>query len=166
MMMRATFVVVLRLLSASCCLPAAASGAGGTEDRARAPDAFSTPAGAMAALVRAIHDRNVPRVLACFSRTKPWYVTTTGGKKALRSRYTFAQLETGLKDGGDFRGVLLGDDPDDNLRDQIEETGRRPWRARGPATFVPPDDDTVNVFVKWRTEGNRYVVEEIAFPGA
>jgi hypothetical protein len=126
---------------------------------------FATPVGAMAALVTAVHDRDVHRVLECFSRGRPWYLTTTGGKKPRRSRYTFVQLGAGLKDGGNFRGVLLGDDPDDNLRDQIEQTGRRAWRAQSPTTFVPPDD-TVNVFVKWRREGNRYVVEEIGFPGA
>jgi hypothetical protein len=126
---------------------------------------LATPGGAMAALVSAIGDRDVQRVLECFSRTQPWYLTTTGGKKPRRSRYTFAQLQAGLKDGGDFRGVLLGDDPDDNLRDQIEQTGRRAWRAQAPARFVPPDD-TVNVFVKWRKEGKRYVVAEIGLPGA
>jgi hypothetical protein len=37
-------------------------------------------------------------------------------------------------------------------------TGHAPWLTRNTTTFVPPDGRPV--FVKWRREGKRFVVDD------
>jgi hypothetical protein len=119
---------------------------------------------AMAQFVRALQERNVESLLQCFSRKKSFFLTGTSSTPHDKSRFSYAQLETGMKPGGDFVGILFGGEGDDNFRDYVKETGGRAWRSKPAGIFVPPIDHNLTVFVRWRREGNRWVVEEIAFP--
>lgn len=119
---------------------------------------------AMDQFVRALADRDGDALLQCFSRKKGFLLTGTSDTPHDSMRFSYVQLEKGLKPGGDFVGILFGGEGDDNFRDYVEQTAGRAWRTKRPGVFIPPIEYSLPVFVRWRKEGKRYVVEEIAFP--
>lgn len=118
----------------------------------------------MGFFVKALQDKNVDALLSCFSRKKGFLLTGTSDTPHDSMRFSYAKLEQGLKPGGDFVGILFGGEGDDNFRDYVAQTRGAAWQSKGPATFVPPADYSLPVFVRWKKEGKRFVVEEIAFP--
>jgi hypothetical protein len=131
---------------------------------ARAAVDWSRPDQAMAEFVRALHAQDAESFLQCFSRKKGFLLTGTSDKPHDSMRFGYAKLEQGLKPGGDFVGILFGGEGDDNFRDYVEQSGAAAWRSKQPTVFVPPIEPSLPVFVRWRKEGGRFVVEEIAFP--
>jgi hypothetical protein len=119
---------------------------------------------AMAEFVRALHAKDAAAFLQCFSHKKGFLLTGTSDKPHDSMRFSYPKLEQGLKPGGDFVGILFGGEGDDNFRDYVEQSGGAAWRSKQPNVFVPPIEPSLPVFVRWRKEGKRFVVEEIAFP--
>jgi hypothetical protein len=120
----------------------------------------------MTELVSALMSQDVARLLTCFSRTRPWKLSVTaegGGRRP--TKFTYKALADGLRPGGDFRDVILGDGGDKSFRGEILEAKGSPWQAKTATTFIPPGEPRdPSVFVKWRHEGNLFVVDEIGFP--
>jgi hypothetical protein len=55
----------------------------------------------------------------------------------------------------------------DCFADAVDETEGRMWDKVTDDKFVPPDSDSSDIFyVKWKKEGKRWVVAEIAYPQA
>jgi hypothetical protein len=125
---------------------------------------------AMDTFLSALRSKNVEMLLACFSKQRPFYLTTTGQAKAERSKFTYRQLSKGMAPDGDFIGVLFGDDNLDSVRDYaMGANGDGPWLPVGTARFapslhVPSKGEAGLVWISWIKEGPRYVVDEIAVP--
>lgn len=124
---------------------------------------FGLPAGpargqaadaAMEAFVLAMKQRDRGKVAAFFPARL--HVVNT-----LERPYQRAVVDCRRAD--DLDDLLFGDD---GLRDHVIMAGRRPWRRRGAATFVPPYAGGLRVHVRWRREGARMVIHEIALPSA
>jgi hypothetical protein len=142
-----------------------------THDHAGATVAdTTTPRRAMDTFLAAMRAKSVEMLLACFSRQRPFYLTTTGQAKAERSKFTYRQLSKGMSRDGDFIGVLFGDDKLDSVRDYAMGANQNgPWLAIGPARFapslhMPPKGEDGLVWISWIKEGPRYVIDEIAVP--
>jgi hypothetical protein len=140
-----------------------APAAGAQPSAPRPAPSFAYAKSATAEFVSAVLARDPARVLACFSRARPWTLTSIQGHKPSPSRYSYAKLEAGLKQGGEFRDVIFGEAPDDNLHHELEVTGEAAWVAKTATTFTPPGEPR-DVFVTWRREGDRFVISDIAFP--
>ncbi|MDB4986192.1 MAG: hypothetical protein JWN04_1370 [Myxococcaceae bacterium] len=119
---------------------------------------------AMRFFLAAMHTKNAESLLLCFSRKHPFYLTGTSSTPFGRASFKYTELERGLRPGGDFVDVVFGADGDDSFRDYVEQAPSVEWKRRDAVTFVPPESGKTPVFVRWRQEGKRYFVEEIAFP--
>gem|GEM_PF-5896451 len=121
--------------------------------------------------VSALSRRDLGKLLSCFSRTAPWILVTTehddspvrhGRRKT--NTFSYNELSRGMRAGGDFAEFFF--DEDDPFVHFVEATQGRPWRDVDGVTFVPPTKLPLNppVFVRWRIELGRYVIDEIGTP--
>jgi hypothetical protein len=132
----------------------------------------------MREFVAALHEGNAQRVLNCFSSTRPWLLLTqVGGEKILRERYTLARTRKELEPGGWLHEILLDKDADLTLN--VVDDPSQAWEQAGADAFVPPDPHgdgkavhpspdfrRFSTWVRWRREGNRMVIGEIALSSA
>ncbi|HKO90622.1 MAG TPA: hypothetical protein VJU61_05695 [Polyangiaceae bacterium] len=103
--------------------------------------------------------RDGDTLLQAFSKSKPFVITEASARKPMKvAPKTFA---TGLRPGGDYRGIMFGDDDLDCFRTNVVREVN--WVQRKPLTFEPEDDAGSGVFVRWAKEGARYVVTEMGF---
>jgi hypothetical protein len=109
---------------------------------------------AMAALVAAVRDRDRRRLRSFFCLAGPVHYLNTLEKP-------YRRWAIDCRDGGDLDDLLFGDD---GFRDYVMMGGRRAWRPKGPLTYVPPYATGDDIHVRWRRDGKRLVVEEIAMP--
>jgi hypothetical protein len=116
---------------------------------ARDPEADA----AMSALVTAVRNRDRRRLRAFFCVTRVFYLDT------LERPHRRALID--CQHGADLDDLLFGDD---GFRDYVMMDGRRSWRAKAPLLYVPPYATGDDIHVRWRREGGRLVVEEIAMP--
>jgi hypothetical protein len=130
----------------------------------------STPQRAMDDFLAALRTKNADLLLGCFSKKRVFGLTSTGQGKPQRSRFTYSQLAGGIAPGGDFVGVMFGEDGLDSVYYYATEGNENgPWLLRSSATFVPSlyvpsPGESALVSVSWVKEGKRYVINEIAFP--
>jgi hypothetical protein len=115
----------------------------------------------------ALRKKDVSSLLDCFSRTRPFYVVTTGYPKKRRARFTYEELKRGLKPDGEFTSFMFGDDNLDSFRDYAVGY-RGPWVAVSPNRFAPPEYAKSRkadwITVSWTKDGARFMVDEIAAP--
>jgi hypothetical protein len=57
-------------------------------------------------------------------------------------------------------------DGDDPFVQFVRRTKGKPWTKKEANTFVPPGGWNPTVYVRWRVEGDRFVVDQIASPGS
>jgi hypothetical protein len=133
-------------------------------DCASAPDAKT----AMEALLAAVRSGRSHALLACFSKTRPWSYLSDGpgGGKPSSMSVTYKSLATGMVPRGDYHGLFF--DEDRELSRHSDEG--QEWIDVGNLTFVPKDDaaspETANVRIRWRREGERFVVASIFESGS
>ena len=126
---------------------------------------FSSPEAAMAVLAYAMLTRDGALLLDCFAKGATWTNVNTVEKPWERTKLTYEGLAAGLKEGGDYRSFLFGDDGDDSFRNHFADVNREAWKTAGKLRFEAPDSSPEQpTYVQWRKLGQRYVVSEIAFP--
>jgi hypothetical protein len=134
---------------------------------AAAPESLEA---AMAGFIDALSRKDVPAFLEFFSRNKPFRFIGTIQPKRQVDLVRFDALARELNARDVDRGwysVLFDGGPDDSLALTIEDPARRPWRRVKGQKFVPPDDDDDStLFITWRKENGRWVVDAIGYPGA
>lgn len=120
----------------------------------------------MAAWVQALRDNDTAAFLGFFSETKPWrYLSTLPGEKHA-DVVSFQQLKSDLAKKRGWFEVLFDAGGDDVFRDHVLNDGGRPW-CRWLLGFSPPDSDSRDdVFVRWRNEDGKWVIDVIAEPSS
>jgi hypothetical protein len=110
----------------------------------------------MARLVTAVRFNDTGGILACFSKRKPNWFFAHGRKRP----YTYESVEKGLAPGGGFHSFFF--DEDGPFAQEIEENST--WPHVG-TLFVPPGYekqlDLMPTGVRWRKEGNGYVIDSL-----
>jgi hypothetical protein len=117
-----------------------------------APIARSAAEAAMESFVAAVKERDRRKVASFFAGQVTFLNT-------LERPYQRATID--CRRAGELEDLLFGDD---GLRDYVVLSGRRPWRRKGAATFLPPYRTGLRIHVRWRRESDRLLVQEIAFP--
>jgi hypothetical protein len=120
----------------------------------------------MQRFLNAVLEKDATALVMHFPAAGTWALSVTaegGGRRA--THFTSKQLKVGLREGGDFRDVIFGDDGDDSLRSIVLMTKGTRWRMSDAYTFVPPSEAAdPPIFVKWRLDDGRPVIQEIGFP--
>jgi hypothetical protein len=109
---------------------------------------------AMAAFVEAVRARARKRIPAFLCTTGRLRVLDTLEKPYRRATIRCDRL-------AELDDLLFGDD---GLRDYVLMDGRKPWRPRGDHSYAPPYAIGDPIYVRWRREGERWVIDEIAMP--
>lgn len=164
----------LLLVLAWFCLPAVctenqahASGSRGSHAIVRADKEEGSLNAAMGRFLAALRNRDVEEFLSLFSRKKAWHYIGTLTRPVQVERVTYSQLERDLRRKSGWYEALIDAGPDDCFRNHVVASEGRPWVLKGKMTFVPPDaGNDMSVFVRWRKEGERWVVDAIAEPSA
>lgn len=126
---------------------------------------------AMAGFTRAMKAKDVTSLLKFFPRKGTWSWAPTrdpalnyGDLKPFEPvKHTYAELKAGLRKGGPFYEQIF--EIEDSLHTVFTITKFEPWKVK-PATestFVPPGYGPP-VYVRWRKEGARFVVDQIGTP--
>ncbi|HVZ89119.1 MAG TPA: hypothetical protein VHG72_19275 [Polyangia bacterium] len=106
-------------------------------------------------------------VLAWFSKTRPFTFVSGGPDGHTRKlRFDYAAVSKGIQPHGNFRDFFFGDDSE--LLDAFEKSQN--WsRVRGNL-FVPPGNEArpedAPTAVRWRKEGNVWVIDQLFDEGA
>lgn len=125
---------------------------------------------AMRGFMSALVQKDVERFLVYFSRSKPFrYIGTIEVKQRVQL-VDYEDLSRALRARDVDRGwysILFDGGPDDSFAQTVADPERRAWRRVDERKFVPPGDDADStLFVIWRKERDRWVVDAIAYPGA
>jgi hypothetical protein len=150
---------------------ASSSRASGT--RAESPCAGGAPGvdanvdKAMADFVTALKRREIAKLLSYFPREGTWSVLATGeavpaGNAPHKMKYRDI-VRKGHPSPEFLDFFFDGDDP---FVQFVQRTKGKPWTKREANTFIPPGGWKPTVYVRWRVEGDRFVVDQIASPGS
>ncbi|NNF16851.1 MAG: hypothetical protein HKN70_08880 [Gammaproteobacteria bacterium] len=118
--------------------------------------------------VDVLREKNVDALAAFFPDEGVWTLRSTMDAPDMSSQHTATEVSNAMKTK---RGVFdaLIDSDGDTLRDIVlDSQGRSPWKQVQPGLFVPPDsqDDSLDIYVKWRREAGRWVIDVIGVPFA
>lgn len=118
----------------------------------------------MQALESALRDRDTGAVLRAFSQTQTWSALNTKAEGQPLSSVSYERLAQALESEGELRDTLLGQG-ETSLRTYVSgpELGA-PWQALGEVQFAPAGVPKGRVWIAWRREGERWVVDTIAWP--
>ncbi len=121
----------------------------------------------MAGLLKALEDRDVDAFLRFFSQRKPWEFLGTIGDPSEVDEVKFDNLAKDLRSKAGWYETLFDGGNFDCFRDHVSQTGGRKWTRVSEWKYVPPDGyGGGKVFVSWRREGDRWVVDKIGEPGS
>lgn len=114
---------------------------------------------AMQSFIQAIAQKNPKGILAAFSQQTPWqyqpYEIGTG--RPLKVAVINPQkLVSDFKNKQGWYDFFLADPNGYTFR--VNFMRHKPWKKRGPDTFVAPESDSGNTYVTWRREGERWVI--------
>jgi hypothetical protein len=131
---------------------------GGSAIQAEAQDVN----GAMQAFITAMVQKNAAGILAAFSRQSPWHyqpyeIGTLRARKAVS--VSPGQMARDFRQRRNWYDFFTAEPNGYTFRVNFMRSNR--WRKRGSDTFVAPDSDTGKTYIKWRREGNRWVIAEI-----
>ncbi|MEW5725384.1 MAG: hypothetical protein AB1896_19890 [Thermodesulfobacteriota bacterium] len=145
---------VLLSLVLVVCLVAGAPGTGLAMDKSLTQ--------AMEAFIQAMVAKDKSGVLSFFSQTEPWVYAPYeigSGRPLERQSVTFQEMARDFQNEEYWYGFFF-DEPNGYTYQVNFEAGVS-WRPKGPDTFLAPDSDTGNTYIKWRREGERWVIAEI-----
>ena len=117
---------------------------------------------AMQSFIQAMAQKNPNGILSGFSQQTPWryqpYEIGTGRplKAAVVNPKRMADDFQQKQGWYDF---FLADPNGYTFR--LNFMRNKPWKKRGADTFVAPESDSGNTYVKWRLEGQRWVIAVI-----
>ena len=118
---------------------------------------------AMTAFTQALRDANKQVILTMFSSTQSWNVINTRSPLHMPTVVSHARLAEALNQEGPLHDPLLGAHPN-NLRAFVTGEHSAPWKARGPYQFAPEKAPQGQVWIAWRQEADRWVVDTVAWP--
>ena len=102
-----------------------------------------------------------------FPQRGEWTLLSTIGGPEARSQHTGAETRDALQTRtGLYDSLVESEGGGDTLRDYAQMNGDRPWQATGPRQFVPQAvfDDPQRLYVRWRQERERWVIDAIGVP--
>jgi predicted enzyme related to lactoylglutathione lyase len=122
---------------------------------------------AMGRLVTAMVKKDPGGVLACFSRKKPtWLISTGVDGRTRKMKFSYGVIQKGMKTDGDFWYYFFDDESELVRGVQMDQH----WTLVKDNTFVAPvyakDPDSAPASVRWRKEGESYVIDAIFDSGA
>lgn len=129
-----------------------------------APDDAASLDAAMRKLIASLMKKDVTAFLSLFSRSRFFYANNP--MNLIRIAVPYSELAKDLRKKGDWYCTYLErcgglDAFVDNIADG------EMWRLVGGTRFVPPGSNAESLtYVKWRKEGGRWVIDEIAYPQA
>jgi hypothetical protein len=122
---------------------------------------------AMRGFARAIETRDTGALLGYVSKQRGLTFLDTIAEPHQKTHLTYEELARDLQTRDLQQGwysVLLGDD-DESFALATACSAGRTWKRAGKRKFVLPDDDLDSrLFVSWRREGARWVIDTIAQP--
>jgi hypothetical protein len=118
---------------------------------------------AMESFTRALRDSDTDRILQSFSQFTPWNALNTKSEMQSTSRVSYEKLSEALKSAGELHDSFLGD-RDTSLRSYVTGKHNQDWDAVSPYQFAPPGVAQGSVWIAWRQEGGRWVVDTLAWP--
>lgn len=118
---------------------------------------------AMEEFAEALREHDAPRVLGKFSLSGGFRYADTRKAKPSIQPIPFARLERELNAKTGLYRTLL--DPA-GLTQYVSGAHAIPWLGIAPDEFAPRGVDAKRVWVRWRAEGDTWVVDTIALPAA
>jgi hypothetical protein len=118
---------------------------------------------AMEELADDLRAGNVPRVLAKFSKTGGFRFTDTRVKTQVATPIAFERLEREI---GAKRGLYRALFEPAGLLQFVSGDYALPWVGVAADEFAPRGADAKKVWVRWRAEGDAWVVDNIGVPAA
>jgi hypothetical protein len=117
---------------------------------------------AMQSFVQAMAQKQPHGILAAFSQQRPWkyqpYEIGTG--RPLKAEVINPrQMADDFQKKRGWYNFFLADPNGYTFR--LNFMRNLPWKKRGPDTFVAPESDSGNTYVKWRLEGRSWVIAVI-----
>jgi hypothetical protein len=122
---------------------------------------------AMDRFVAALKASDTQAFATLFPRHGLWTFQSSIGEASDRSLHSLADLRRDLTArNGLYESFFEGDG--DSVRDFVETTGGRAWQRTSGPQFSPPDLSDLRdlMFVRWRREDGRWVVDTVAAPFA
>lgn len=118
---------------------------------------------AMRKFIDALKTKDVAAFLSLFSRSRFFYANNP--LNVTRITVPYSELENDLKKKEGWYLTYLGGGGLDAFIDNIGDGEM--WLHVGGAKFVQPGSDAESyTYVKWRKEGGKWVIDEIAYPQA
>lgn len=137
-------------------------------DEVRGMKADAAQTASMRKLIKAMRDKDVEAFLALLPRQSPWRHSSTmvsPGSPPDAETYSYEDTANELRKREGLYIRLFVNDLTDSFAGNYLETDVM-WRAKGDR-FVPPGASAASppkVYVKWREEGDKLVLDEIAYP--
>ena len=117
---------------------------------------------AMQSFIQAMAQKNPHAILAAFSQQTPWkyqpYEIGTG--RPLKAAVVNPkQMANDFRKKRGWYNFFLADPNGYTFR--LNFMRNLPWKKRGADTFVAPESGSGNTYVKWRVEGQKWVIAVI-----
>ena len=117
---------------------------------------------AMQSFIQAMVNKNPAAIAAAFSRQSPWryqpYEIGTG-RRLKPAVIAPEQMVRDFQQKSGWYDFFMADPNGYTFRVNFMHSNQ--WKKRGTDTFVAPDSDSGNTYIKWRREGQRWVIGEI-----
>ncbi|MET0390100.1 MAG: hypothetical protein ABW321_29280 [Polyangiales bacterium] len=118
---------------------------------------------AMNTLTEALRRADTNQLLGCFSDTKPWTMFSTHGVVPADIKLTRAELAHALDTKSQVYAFLFSERPW-ALRAFAAPPHDAPWVAWNAHQFAPPGVKRGEVWIVWRQEAAKWVVDTLAWP--
>ncbi len=131
----------------------------GSVRQARAQDVNE----AMQSFIQAMVNKNPTAIFSAFSRQSPWryqpYEIGTG-RRLPPASVSPEKMAHDFQQKSGWYDFFLADPNGYTFRVNFMHSNQ--WKKRGADTFVAPDSSSGNTYVKWRREGQTWVIGEIS----
>lgn len=123
---------------------------------------------AMNGFVKALQNQDLKRFVSYFPEQGNWRYIGTIVEPLQMTESNRAELEKDLAERSGWYEVFFDAQGDDTFRDYVLMTKGDAWRLSSLNRFSPPDlpDMWNRVYVQWRREANRWVIDAIAEPSS
>lgn len=118
---------------------------------------------AMGSFARALRDSDRDAILRAFSQVALWNAINTKSAAMVPSRVSYEKLSDALNTEGTLRASLVGEG-ESSLRTYVTGKYAKDWTPLNQYQFAPAGVSQGSVWIAWRPEGGRWVVDTIAWP--